>query len=119
MIRHSKKARARRSIVIKLDALARERCFERDGGKCVRCGSIKVQWCHIIGRRHLCTRWELDNSLSMCAGCHMFWHEYPLLSGPWFKKNWPERAEHITKLYNRGGKVDLKEKLAEFGALVS
>ena len=43
----------------------------------------------------------------------MFWHEYPLLSGPWFKKNWPERSEHILKLYNAGGKVDLKGLLEE------
>ena len=114
MIRSSKKARQRRSVVIKLDALAREACFERDGHKCVRCRSPKVQWCHIIGRRHLCTRWELDNALSMCAGCHMWWHEYPILSGPWFKKNWPERSANIIRLYNRGGKVDLQDKLDEF-----
>jgi hypothetical protein len=43
----------------------------------------------------------------------MWWHEYPLLSGPWFKKNWPERSEHILALYNAGGKVDLKALLEE------
>jgi 5-methylcytosine-specific restriction endonuclease McrA len=112
MIRRSKKAKQRWSIVKQLDALARERCFERDGHKCVRCGSDKVQWCHIIGRRHKSTRWELDNVLSMDAGCHRWWHEYPLLSGPWFKKNWPERSENIIRLYNAGGKVDLKGLLA-------
>lgn len=113
MIRRSKKARARQSIVIKLDALARERCFERDNNQCVRCGSFKVQWCHVIGRRHKCTRWELDNALSMCAGCHMFWHEYPTLSGEWFRQRWAQRHENITSLYNKGGKVDLKALLEQ------
>lgn len=113
MIRRSKKARARQSIVIQLDDLARQRCFERDDYKCVRCGSPKPQWCHVIGRRHKCTRWELDNAFSGCAGCHMWWHEYPTLSGEWFRKNWPERLEHITALYNKGGKVDLKALLEQ------
>lgn len=44
----------------------------------------------------------------------MWWHEYPTLSGDWFRANWPDRHERITKLYNAGGKVDLEAKLAEF-----
>jgi 5-methylcytosine-specific restriction endonuclease McrA len=114
MIRSSKKARARRSIVLKLDALAREACFERDGNKCVRCPNRKIQWAHVISRRHLCTRWELDNALALCFTCHAWWHSYPSLSGPWFAKNWPERQEHILKLFNAGGKVDLKQLLEDF-----
>jgi 5-methylcytosine-specific restriction endonuclease McrA len=118
VIRSSKKARQRRSLVIKLDKLAREECFVRDGHLCVRCGSANVQWSHIIGRRHLRTRWELDNALSLCPGCHRFWHEQPLLSGPWFKKNWPERAEHILALFNgpSGPKTakDLQELIEDF-----
>ena len=114
MIRSSKKARQRRSIVIKLDALARAACFDRDNHLCVRCKTNhKVQWAHVISRRHLATRWELDNSLSLCYACHSFWHSYPSLSGPWFAKNWPERHEHILKLHNAGGKVDLKGLLEE------
>jgi 5-methylcytosine-specific restriction endonuclease McrA len=114
MIRSSKKARQRRSLVIKLDALARERCFERDNHMCVRChNSRKVQWAHVISRRHLITRWELDNALSLCYTCHAFWHSYPSLSGPWFAKGWPHRHERITALFNEGGKVDLEALLEE------
>lgn len=115
-IKRSKKTRARNRQVSELDDLARQRCFERDNHQCVRCGSFKVQWCHVIGRRHKCTRWELDNSFSGCAGCHMWWHEYPTLSGEWFRKNWPERHERITAMYNLGGKVDLGSKLEELSA---
>ncbi len=114
MIRSSKKARQRRSVFLKLDALARQRCFERDHHHCVRCSNNRtIQWSHVIGRRHPCTRWELDNSLTLCAGCHRFWHEYPTLSGEWFRKNWPDRHEHILKLFNAGGKVDLDAKFEE------
>ena len=107
MIRASKKTRQRRRAKSELDAIARKEVFERDGHRCVRCGSDKTkQWCHIIGRRHLCTRWEADNALTLCAGCHRWWHEYPSLSGPWFARNWPERHEHILALYNAGGKIN-------------
>ena len=118
MIRTSKKARKRNRAKNELDVAARLACFERDNTLCQRCHDPykTVQWCHVIGRRHLCTRWELDNSLTMCAGCHMWWHEYPSLSGPWFAKTWPERHEHILALYNAGGKIRPVALLAELRA---
>jgi 5-methylcytosine-specific restriction endonuclease McrA len=116
-IKSSKKTRERKRGKAELDAAARQACFERDRHTCVRCGrkppQVRIQWCHVIGRRHLCTRWEPDNHLTMCGGCHMFWHEYPTLSGDWFRKNWPERHEHILALYNAGGKVNVKELVKE------
>lgn len=115
MIRKSKKAQKRNRAKNELDAEAREQVFERDHHECVRCHipGRTVQWCHIIGRRHLCTRWLPENALTMCAGCHRFWHEYPSLSGPWFVKNWPERHEYIYRVYNAGGKIDPVARLAE------
>ena len=108
MIRSSPKTRKRRRSIIELDKAARESVFERDGYACVRCGkrppAVRLQPCHVIGRRHLCTRWEPDNIFTGCGGCHIWWHEYPTLSGDWFRKNWPERHEHILALYNAGAK---------------
>lgn len=117
MIRKSKKAQKRNRAKKELDAAARLEVFERDNFKCVRCGSDKIQWCHIIGRRHLCTRWLPENALTLCAGCHMWWHEYPSLSGLWFAKNWPERHEFITSVYNAGGKVSPVARLEELRAV--
>ncbi len=110
-IKSSKKTLSRARMVLALDAAAREEVFARDGHLCVRCKipGRSVQWSHVIGRRHKCVRWEPDNALTLCAGCHMFWHEYPTLSGEWFRKNWPERHERILKMYNHGGKVNVKE----------
>ena len=116
MIRKSKKAQKRNRAKKELDAAARLEVFERDGYKCVRCGSDKIQWAHIIGRRHLCTRWLPENALTLCAGCHMFWHEYPTLSGDWFRKNWPERAEYIHTVYDHGEKVSPVARLEELRA---
>lgn len=107
----SKITRKRRRGVLELDADARKRVFDRDENTCQRCKSTtrQVQWAHMISRRHLCIRWEADNALALCAGCHLWFDGYPLLSGDWFRKNWPDRAERILTMFNRGGKVNVKE----------
>lgn len=120
LIRTSKKARKRNRAKKDLDSMARSAVFDRDGYMCVRCAKgppeRPVQWAHVIGRRHLCTRWESDNALTLCAGCHRWWHEYPSLSGPWFAKNWPERHERILELYNAGGKMNPVQLVEELRA---
>ena len=44
----------------------------RHGKKlCDRCGKERdLQCCHIIGRAHYATRFDLRNAVAMCAGCH-------------------------------------------------
>jgi len=113
MIASSKTTRKRRRGIKELDADARQRVFDRDELTCQRCRSTtrQVQWAHMISRRHLCIRWEADNALSLCAGCHMWYDGYPLLSGAWFRKNWPDRAERILAMFNAGGKVNVKERV--------
>lgn len=113
--RVGKHGRERRKAILQLDALARAEVFARDNELCQRCLDPyrKVQWAHMISRRHLCIRWESDNALSLCAGCHMWFDGYPLLSGDWFKKNYPDRAERILAMFNKGGKIDPVALLAE------
>jgi 5-methylcytosine-specific restriction endonuclease McrA len=115
VIRKSKKARSRARMVKQLDAAARQEVFERDHFCCVRCNdpSRAVQWCHIFSRRHKNLRWNPDNALTMCAGDHMWWHQYPLLAVEWFRKTWPERYEAILSTFNSGGKVNIKELFQE------
>jgi 5-methylcytosine-specific restriction endonuclease McrA len=80
-----------------LDKLARQVVFQRDGHKCARCGkSENIQWCHVNSRRYLSTRWMLENSLAMCAGCHLLWHHRPTEAAEWFAKTYPERIQHLT-----------------------
>jgi hypothetical protein len=114
MIRRSKKARKRHRAITQLDAIARNEVFERDGHKCVRCGKNgRIEWAHVISRRHLITRWLPENALTLCFYDHAWWNSYPSLSGPWFVNNFPERHEYITKVYNEGGKVKPELLLAE------
>lgn len=102
-------------MVKELDSAARQEVFERDGHVCVRCRDPKrsVQWCHVFSRRHKNLRWEVDNALTLCAGCHMWWHQYPLLSVDWFRSTWNERYEHILAIFNANGKVRVPDLYAE------
>lgn len=114
MIRASKKARERNAIIKQLDGIARTRCFERDGYKCVRCNTDKgIQWAHVKTRGLLALRWDEWNHLTLCGGCHMFWwHKFPDESGPWFKETYPDRWEHLQVTARLHLKVELKALLA-------
>lgn len=111
MVKRSKKSASKTRMVKALDEVARLQVLERDGGVCVRCRNDQngAQWAHIISRRHLSTRWEPDNALTLCGGCHFFWHSMPMLAMEWFRKTWPDRHEHILRLFNAGGKVNVKQ----------
>ena len=46
----------------------------RDNNKCVRCGgNYGMQSHHIFSRRHKATRWDIDNGVALCTGCHIFY----------------------------------------------
>ena len=95
---HSRRdrTRSRAGMVRELDALARQEVFERDGHKCMMCSSEKnIQWAHVLSRRHLAIRWNPDNAMTLCAGCHLFWHHQPLAAIDWFRKNNPCKYETL------------------------
>ncbi len=93
-----------------LDRLARAVVFDRDRHRCARCSSRSLlQWAHVQTRRILATRWMLENSMVLCAGCHLWWHHYPLISARWFRKTFPKRALALDRIH---GKVD-KTKTAQ------
>lgn len=82
----------------KLDKLTGQ--IVRSKGKCEFCGKkTNLQACHIFSRKYNNTRWDLDNLLCLCAGCHFIAHAEPLLF-----------AENV-KTYLGGDKYELlKEK---------
>ncbi len=78
------------SLVKQLDELARAICMAKHGafrvdegrswhGACAKCGLVKpLQWCHFTSRRIHSLRWEPDNAVCLCAGCHYgFAHHQP------------------------------------------
>lgn len=55
----------------------------RSLGYCQRCwapaSKVQLQAAHIVGRGNFATRWDLDNILCLCASCHFWAHENPML----------------------------------------
>jgi len=77
-----------------LDALfsdyIRLRAMSRVGG-CERCLSQKVsykdlQCAHISGRGKMSTRWDADNAVGLCGGCHMYFTAQPFEFTAWATK---------------------------------
>lgn len=121
-----------------LDDLCREVVFARDRYTCQKCGwactvvtysptgkvqAGKLQWCHIFSRQYHSVRWDPDNSLALCSGCHMWQHHNPTLATEWFEAKWPLRLNDITIRRNGGWKPDrglhllsLQQQLVAFGS---
>lgn len=53
----------------------------RARGVCARCskraGAVVLHCSHIMSRKYLATRWDEDNALAMCQGCHFWQHQNP------------------------------------------
>lgn len=51
----------------------------RDGDRCRLCRApYRPQCAHLISRRYLAVRWDLDNAWCLCAACHKRYTEDPL-----------------------------------------
>ena len=83
----------RKSMIKKLDKLVFEIVLKRDGGKCVVCGSKeKLSPGHVFSRRHLATRWNLQNVHVQCIPCN-YLHvrdQYPYFN--WFVRTYGQVA---------------------------
>lgn len=103
-IRRVSKARLRTRD---LDKLARDAVFARDS-ICMKCGKVgNLQWCHVYSRRYLSMRWDPDNSMVLCAGCHLWWHHKPLEAARWFELIYPERAKRLLLISRTKRRPDL------------
>lgn len=56
----------------------------RDGWTCQRCHTYYseerrqgLDSAHFYGRRNKGTRWDEDNAVSLCRGCHQYFGEHP------------------------------------------
>ena len=78
---------------------------ERDGWRCVICGSdIRPNAHHIIPREQIDTKYDVRNGLTLCPKHHFFCrlisaHNNPLGLFMWLQNNRPEQLEYcISKL---------------------
>jgi hypothetical protein len=72
---------------------------------CQWCGKsdCKIDCSHIIPREILITRWNLDNAVALCFGCHKrrgtSWHGSPLVAGRWIEqKLGKEHCDNLIKI---------------------
>ena len=56
--------------------------LERDG-MCQVCGRPACAAHHIIGRRYMATRWDINNGIALCVDCHATAHREPKLFMKW------------------------------------
>lgn len=117
-IKTSKRTQKRRRSVAECDKIIRERIFERDGHKCVRCGSDKcLTPSHVYPKGTFgALRWEEDNLKTLCLPCHRWWHMNPVDAAHWWRTNWPERYERLFLARHTAVKINPKAMLEELRA---
>src|SRR5437868_924338 len=89
-----RKKSSARKVKQQADLLVREKVFQRDERRCVRCGNSAVICAsHVYPKgKYPRLRWLEINLLTMCLHCHLFWwHKAPVEAGEWFLKTYPER----------------------------
>ena len=95
----TRKKNDRRSTVKALDKVTAEIIKIRDNRQCQRCSGLPgvygCHWAHIYSRKSFILRWDLLNSLTLCAGCHRWGHGNPLDFVQFFKNIFPARYNYL------------------------
>jgi hypothetical protein len=55
----------------------------------------------------MATRFDLDNLLCLCAGCHLWWHKWPVEVGRWMEEKWPGRYDRLNQKRQLVTKIDV------------
>lgn len=109
-----------------LDAACRALVFARDRHRCLHCGKqSNLQWAHVISRRYRSVRWDPANSMTLCAGCHLWWHHQPVAAVLWWVGKFGQDAHDMLRLrLQHSGKTDrpltlmwLKESIGRYSLL--
>ena len=81
------KSADRKRLEKKLDAVWSEKV--RAKGYCEHCGARDktLQAHHLYSRKHKGTRWDIDNGVCLCVGCHLYIaHKDILLFADWCRQ---------------------------------
>lgn len=97
------------SITRALDKVASE--IVRKRGRCERCSKKEtLQCCHIYSRTYRNLRWDLDNLLCLCAGCHFYFHKNPIEFTRFIEqKLGKEKVEQLNEIRNSYIKYTLQD----------
>ena len=109
-----KKKTDKKKLIARMDKLFSE--IIRSQGVCDRCGSTKnLQCAHVLSRRHLQTRWDLENAIPLCVSCHIFWqHKEPHEFVHWFDGKYGGKLyETLKRRSNNIKKINYETKYEE------
>jgi len=111
MTKIGQKKQTRTSRIKALDKMFSQYIRWRAGHKCEYCGKSPQRLdCHhgVTHRRYLNTRFEHDNAICVCVGCHWFLHDFPRINMEFFTKRiGSDRIEQLEILARSGQKADL------------
>ena len=97
-----------KNIKKRLDRLVGQKVRSR--GKCERCLKKltlgEAQWCHIMTRRILLLRWDMENALCLCGACHEFFDNHKEIFYKWLDMNYPGRLDYLFRRKNDVIKVN-------------
>ena len=96
-----------------LDKLFSKYVRSRDRWTCQRCMKYHrpptngLHCAHLFGRRNKSTRWDPDNAIALCYGCHQYFGEHPLKFYDWYIKRFgKDQFDRIRLRSNVPVKVD-------------
>jgi len=101
----------KKKLIKKMDDLFSK--IIRSQGECDKCGKTKSLQCsHVVSRRHLQTRWDLDNAIPLCYRCHIHWqHKEPHEFVRWFDDKYGGKLyDELKRRANKIGKIDYEGK---------
>ena len=98
---------------------AKVKAKERDGYKCQKCGRSKAQGFQMHGSHNYpesiykSMSADVENILTLCAICHMDWHENPIKAAEWFNKKYPELSKILRKRAQKCTVIDWEKRYKE------
>jgi hypothetical protein len=77
----------RKKLIAWLDKYFSDLVKKRDNHTCQKCRSNTKQLncCHFYSRKYFSVRWEMENAITLCVGCHFYFHHNPAEFAGWYK----------------------------------
>lgn len=112
-------SKARSRFMQQADAAFSKLIKWRDGHLCQRCESPEHPQCaHLVSRSYKSIRTEMDNAVTLCRSCHMFFTHHPLEWEVWCEEMWPGRLEQLKTRALAYQRVDWKDERDRLVVLV-
>ena len=102
----------RKIMIVKLDKLFSTYMRAKNEYRCEYCdnGGRTENHHGVVHRRYMNTRYNEENCVCLCSGCHRLFSDFPRINNDFFiKRNGSDSLEEIEILARSGKKVTLEE----------